>query len=125
MKRGTRRVETKSSDLLPKISPLPGAVCAQMKRCGRSNCKCAKGELHGPYYYRFWYERGRQRKKYVKKGDVSDIKAACLLRIEQRKAERTRIQQSNLLAREFKEQTRVLEKAIKEYLNYFKLRSLF
>jgi hypothetical protein len=70
--------EIKLENSLPKIEPLPGAVCKQMKRCGKANCKCAKGLLHGPYYYRFFYSGGTQRKKYVKKGELSDTFAACL-----------------------------------------------
>ena len=68
----------KLENSLPKIEPLRGAVCKQMKRCGKPNCKCAKGELHGPYYYRFFYRGGRQRKKYVKKGELSATFASCL-----------------------------------------------
>lgn len=70
--------EIKPENSLPKIEPLRGAVCKQMKRCGKPNCKCAKGELHGPYYYRFYYRGGRQRKKYVKKDELSATFAACL-----------------------------------------------
>lgn len=42
-----------------------GAICAQWKRCGRPNCRCASGQLHGPYYYRFYREGGRLRKEYL------------------------------------------------------------
>jgi hypothetical protein len=54
----SRRIKTENS--LPKIEPLPGAVCIQWKRCGKANCKCSNGMLHGPYYYRFWYAGGTQ-----------------------------------------------------------------
>jgi len=56
---------------------LNGAVCAQYKRCGKAKCKCARGELHGPYFYRFqWYE-GRVVKEYVRLSDVEEVRAAC------------------------------------------------
>ncbi len=42
-----------------------GAICGQWKRCGRPNCRCARGELHGPYYYRFYREDGRLKKQYL------------------------------------------------------------
>jgi uncharacterized protein DUF6788 len=45
--------------------PLPGSLQAAYKRCGRSNCRCAGGTLHGPYWYRHWRDGGRQRKAYV------------------------------------------------------------
>ena len=28
-------------------------------RCGKQNCKCAKGALHGPYWYAYWSEDGK------------------------------------------------------------------
>ena len=87
--------EIKLENSLPKIEPLRGAVCKQMKRCGKPNCKCAKGELHGPYYYRFFYRGGRQRKKYVKKGEVSATFAACLAYKRNRQETRELIKQIN------------------------------
>jgi len=37
-------------------------------RCGKENCKCAKGPKgHGPYWYAFWSERGTTRCEYVGK----------------------------------------------------------
>ncbi len=67
--------ENKSEISLPKT--LPGAVCAQMVRCGKPTCKCARGELHGPYHYRFVWRNGRQHKLYVRQGDVAQIQQAC------------------------------------------------
>jgi hypothetical protein len=62
------------AEMLPKI-PRPwleaGAVCAQYVRCGKPNCRCASGGLHGPYYYRFTREGGRLRKRYVRKAEAS------------------------------------------------------
>jgi hypothetical protein len=34
---------------LPKIEPLPGSLHFEWRRCGRSNCRCASGRLHGHY----------------------------------------------------------------------------
>lgn len=36
-------------------------------RCGKENCKCAGGEVHGPYWYAYWSEGGRTRSKYIGK----------------------------------------------------------
>jgi hypothetical protein len=30
---------------------LPGALVEQRRRCGKEGCRCAQGELHGPYTY--------------------------------------------------------------------------
>jgi hypothetical protein len=68
---------------LPKT--LPGVVCQQWVRCGRPNCRCARGELHGPYAYHFTRENGRLRKRYVKPADVARVRAACQARRDQRR----------------------------------------
>lgn len=67
--------ENKNEKPLPKT--LPGAVCAQMVRCGKPTCKCARGELHGPYFYRFVWQRGRLRKVYVRRDEVEQTRQAC------------------------------------------------
>jgi len=56
---------------------LAGNVCAQWKKCGKPNCRCIRGELHGPYYYRFWWSGGRQHKSFVRKADVERVREAC------------------------------------------------
>ncbi len=71
-------MKTKSENPLPKIEALPGAVCAQWKRCGKPSCRCASGDLHGPYFYRFWRAGGRLRKTYVPRADVEQARQACL-----------------------------------------------
>jgi hypothetical protein len=78
-------MKNKTGNLLPKT--LPGTVCAQMIRCGKPNCKCARGELHGPYFYHFTRVNGSLTKRYIKAIEVSHIRAACSAR---RKEERQR-----------------------------------
>jgi hypothetical protein len=37
---------------LPDVeATLRGALQRQMRRCGKTGCRCAEGELHGPYIY--------------------------------------------------------------------------
>jgi hypothetical protein len=36
-------------------------------RCGKERCKCASGELHGPYWYAYWSVQGKTRSQYVGK----------------------------------------------------------
>ena len=51
-----------------------------MVRCGKNWCHCASGDfLHGPYYYRFYRESGRQHKEYVPKDQVEQVRAAIHL----------------------------------------------
>jgi len=40
------------------------------RRCGKSNCRCAGGELHGPYPALSVNKDGRQRTVMIKKIDV-------------------------------------------------------
>lgn len=72
--------------MLPKTvsHKLPGTVHEQYIRCGKPNCRCAQGQLHGPYYYRFWRDRrGRLHKDYVRKADLEAVRAACEARREE------------------------------------------
>lgn len=63
-------LSTEITHALPKV----GALCAQWVRCGTSGCRCAHGELHGPYFYRFWREDGHLRKCYVRLNDVPAVR---------------------------------------------------
>jgi hypothetical protein len=69
-------METETDELLPK-TPLPGVVCKQWVRCGRPNCRCARGRPHGPYSYRFWREGGRLRKQYVRPEELEEVLGRC------------------------------------------------
>lgn len=66
---------TESLKPLPKM--LAGCICAQWKKCGKPNCRCARGELHGPYFYRFWWSGGHQRKSFIKASEVEQVREAC------------------------------------------------
>lgn len=68
--------ETKIEKMTTKIAPLPGAMESRMIRCGKPNCKCAKGKLHGPYYVRRFRSGGYRSSKYVKIRDVLTVKMA-------------------------------------------------
>ena len=57
-----------------KITPLPGVLRAELVRCGKPNCRCSRGDWHGPYLYRRWREGGRQRRRYVKPSDAERVR---------------------------------------------------
>jgi hypothetical protein len=40
---------------------------SEMIRCGKKNCDCVEGKLHGPYWYAYWTEGGRTKSQYVGK----------------------------------------------------------
>lgn len=99
MKKDTRNqnslpltTEKKSGDFTPKIGPLQGGILTQFKQCGRSNCRCATGSLHGPYYYRVWMVQGKRIKNYVKKSELSGVQAG-IIECRRQKAEVRRFNQ--------------------------------
>lgn len=76
---GTRESrKTKTPKVGTKIDPLPGDLNARMVRCGKSNCRCSTGKLHGPYYVRRWRVHRERHSMYVKKQDVAGVKTAVL-----------------------------------------------
>lgn len=46
-----------------------GARCYRLEKikCGKKSCRCARGELHGPYWYAYYRENGRMRCEYIGK----------------------------------------------------------
>jgi hypothetical protein len=36
-------------------------------KCGKPGCKCNDGDKHGPYWYAYWSEGNKTRKKYIGK----------------------------------------------------------
>ena len=72
--------------------PLPKnratAICAQWVRCGKPACRCARGELHGPYHYVFFRQRGRLHKWYVRQADVATMQSEAQRRRERARRER-------------------------------------
>ena len=75
-----------------KALPKTGAVCLQWVRCGRASCRCSRGELHGPYYYLFWREGGRLRKRYVRLNAVPTVQGAYAERRKQERKAREALQ---------------------------------
>lgn len=77
MKNKIQKTSPKKSTETGEGSPLAGAVVAQYVRCGKPGCRCTRGELHGPYYYRFVRQGKRRRKFYVRLSDADQTKARC------------------------------------------------
>lgn len=103
-------MKNKTENPLPKM--LPGSVQPQYTRCGRATCKCARGELHGPYYYHFARVGGRLTKRYLKAHEVEPIRVACLAWREEKRMSRSQSNETRRLIREFKVRLRdVLKQA--------------
>lgn len=46
-----------------------GSLIRKFQKCGKKNCKCQHGELHGPYYWRVTYDKKTKKRiwKFVGK----------------------------------------------------------
>lgn len=101
-------MKTKTEKVLPKT--LAGTVHVQFVRCGKLNCRCAKGELHGAYFYHFVRVNGKLTKRYLKAADVEEIRNACFLRQQQEKEDRERMDTLWNKLRELRENLRTIGK---------------
>ncbi len=83
------RRATKISKPATKISDLqPGHVQARRVRCGKANCRCARGLTHVAYYH-VWRTDGVRYQRYVRRSEVASVRRACdehrALQVELRK----------------------------------------
>ena len=51
---------------------LKGSLVSQMRRCGKEGCRCAQGELHGPYVY-LSISRGSDRRLLYVPAELADV----------------------------------------------------
>lgn len=94
-------VTKKSADSLPKILYLArrgGSLQAQKVKCGKSNCKCARGELHEGYYFFLWSPAGLL-KFYVRREDVPAVRAVIEERQERCRVWLAELKQARALLR--------------------------
>jgi hypothetical protein len=64
-------MKTKKTKMLPKTAReiYNGGVYQQMVKCGKKNCKCARGEKHVAYYF-FTRRNGKLTKTYIHKAQL-------------------------------------------------------
>jgi hypothetical protein len=96
LRKAERVRKTKNQILAPKI--LPGHVALKLVRCGKSNCKCARGERHKAFYHVTYFEGVRYR-RYIHKAEVEHVRAACQEHRQQQSELRKGRRQSSLLIR--------------------------
>jgi len=60
----------------PAIKMLPGFIAKARIRCGKSNCRCTRGDRHVAYYH-VTYDSGVRVRKYVRRNQVQAMRAAC------------------------------------------------
>ncbi|MDQ3694144.1 MAG: hypothetical protein M3464_11005 [Chloroflexota bacterium] len=81
---GSGRAAIKVAKTLYKIPVL----LTTWTRCGKANCRCTAGRLHGPYHALHWREGTVQRRRYVKAADVPTVRAILTKRRAARRRER-------------------------------------
>jgi hypothetical protein len=96
-----RRLASSLSDLSDVEALLRGTLVSQGRRCGKEGCRCATGDLHGPYtYLSVPRPGGRPRMLYVP-ADLVDLvsgQVAAAVRVEAVLAEISAVN-AELLAR--------------------------
>jgi hypothetical protein len=72
---------------LPDVEGLiSGAVVEQRRRCGKEGCKCARGELHGPYTYVVLpRDGGRTKTVYVPTGAAAAVRQGAAVSVSMRR----------------------------------------
>src|SRR6516165_3115726 len=73
---------------LPDVEGLiSGSVVEQGRRCGKEGCRCATGELHGPYTYVVLPRvEGRTRTLYVPAAAAEAVRAGAAISVRVRAA---------------------------------------
>lgn len=73
---------------LPDVEPLiAGSVVDQGRRCGKEGCRCASGELHGPYTYVVLPRAaGRSRTVYVPAAAADAVRSGAAVSAAVREA---------------------------------------
>jgi uncharacterized coiled-coil DUF342 family protein len=54
------------------LKPRSGSLRRRMIKCGKKNCRCRKGQLHGPYNY-FVPSKCRGKWQYITEEDITKI----------------------------------------------------
>ncbi|MBC8386692.1 MAG: hypothetical protein H8E13_01385 [Actinobacteria bacterium] len=50
-----------------------GSIYSSYKKCGNKNCRCAKGDLHGPFNYLSKKTDGRTKLTFIRRADEDKI----------------------------------------------------
>lgn len=109
-------MKTKTAKVLPKTAAeiTNGGLYLQRVRCGKTNCKCARGEKHSAFYF-YTRRNGKLIKTYVRKSDMEAfselVKAAKVARAERRQSSRLSVQ----LIKRLRESVREFEQTTKLY----------
>lgn len=54
------------------LEVIRGTIVESHRRCGKPNCRCQKGHLHGPYHLLTWSEEGRTMTRHIPRSKVKE-----------------------------------------------------
>ncbi len=108
-------LKNKMGKMLPKTAAEinNGGLYHQSVRCGKSNCRCASGDLHQGYFYFIRKVNGRQRKTYVPKNEVGQLSALIHRSRTDRRNQRLMSVRAREILLELREQLRAHDFVIK------------
>jgi len=69
------RRDTKQHEVLQSQRTSHKTYRLERVRCGKKRCKCAGGNLHGPYWYAYWPEGGKTKSQYIGKQLPKELKS--------------------------------------------------
>lgn len=96
-------MKTKTAKVLPKTANeiTNGGLYIQRVRCGKRNCKCARGEMHSAYYF-FTRRNGKLLKIYVRKAEINAFALITKQAAFERRRQRQAVKSSLDLLRTFR-----------------------
>ncbi len=114
-------MKTKTRKLLPKTTDeiTNGGLYLQRVRCGKQNCKCARGEMH-PAYYFFTRRNGKLVKFYVRKAQIGAFSELVNLAGIERAERRQSMRSSGELLKQLRESVREYELMTKLHKQNYK-----
>ena len=81
---------TEFAKTCPKIPTLQ----RHMVRCGKTPCRCSRGQLHESWRLVWRDYDGRQRRRYVRRADVDQVRAILTTRRAKRTQDRLQLNQA-------------------------------
>ncbi len=109
-------MKTKTAKVLPKTADEieNGGLYSQRVRCGKRNCKCARGETHTAFY--FFTRRNRKLvKTYIRKSEMKAFSEMVDLANVERTQKRMFMKESSELLKQLRESVREYEQMTKLY----------
>lgn len=69
-------MKTKNQKSTTKTPPLlAGYIERRAVRCGRRNCRCARGQKHNAHYL-VWHCDGQRYRRYIRRADLAETRAS-------------------------------------------------